>query len=59
MTLVLYFINGIKMKKGLLYWLTFLMVAIVSVGFVSCGNDDDDNNTNHNKEQASTSKIKY
>lgn len=28
------------MKKYLLYWMTILMVAIVSVGFVSCGDDD-------------------
>ena len=31
-----------KMKKYLLNWMTILMVAIVSVGFVSCGDDDDD-----------------
>ena len=30
------------MKKNLLNWMTILMVAIVSVGFVSCGDDDDD-----------------
>ncbi|MBQ9637772.1 MAG: hypothetical protein IJV36_07785 [Prevotella sp.] len=30
------------MKKNLLNWMTILMVTIVSVGFVSCGNDDDD-----------------
>lgn len=30
------------MKKYLLNWMTILMVAIVSVGFVSCGDDDDD-----------------
>lgn len=30
------------MKKDLLNWMTILMVAIVSVGFVSCGDDDDD-----------------
>lgn len=30
------------MKKNLFNWLTILMVAIVSVGFVSCGDDDDD-----------------
>lgn len=30
------------MKKNLLNWMTILMVAIVSIGFVSCGNDDDD-----------------
>ena len=29
------------MKKYLLNWMTILMVAIVSVGFVSCGDDDD------------------
>lgn len=29
------------MKKNLLNWMTILMVAIVSVGFVSCGDDDD------------------
>lgn len=30
------------MKKNLLNWITILMVAIVSVGFVSCGDDDDE-----------------
>lgn len=30
------------MKKYLLCWMTILMVAIVSIGFVSCGDDDDD-----------------
>ena len=30
------------MKKYLLNWMTILMVAIVSVSFVSCGDDDDD-----------------
>lgn len=30
------------MKKNLLNWMTILMVAIASVGFVSCGDDDDD-----------------
>jgi hypothetical protein len=34
------------MKKGLLYWIAILMVAIVSVGFLSCGDDDNDNNSN-------------
>jgi len=30
------------MKKNLLNWITILMVAIVSVCFVSCGDNDDD-----------------
>ena len=30
------------MKKFILYWMSILLVAIVSVGFVSCGNDDND-----------------
>lgn len=30
------------MKKDLLKWMTILMVVIVNVGFVSCGDDDDD-----------------
>lgn len=30
------------MKKNLLNWMTILMVAIVSVSFVSCGDDDDE-----------------
>ena len=30
------------MKKILLNWMTIMMFAIVSIGFVSCGNDDDD-----------------
>jgi hypothetical protein len=30
------------MKKFLLYWMTILLVGIVSVGFVSCGDDDND-----------------
>ena len=30
------------MKKNILNWMTILMVAIVSVGFISCGDDDDD-----------------
>ena len=34
--------NRIDMKKFLLYWMTILLVAIVSVGFVSCGDDDND-----------------
>lgn len=29
-------------EKNLLNWLAILMVAIVSVGIVSCGGDDDD-----------------
>lgn len=29
------------MKKHLLNWMTILMAAIVSVGFVSCGDDDE------------------
>ena len=33
------------MKKYLLSWMTILMVAIVSVSFVSCGDDDDDKKT--------------
>ena len=33
------------MKKNLLNWMTILMVAIVCVGFVSCGGDDDDSNS--------------
>ena len=33
-----------NIKKDLFNWMTILMVAIVSVGFVSCGDDDDDNN---------------
>lgn len=32
------------MKKNSYYLLIMLMMAIVSVGFVSCGSDDDDNN---------------
>lgn len=43
------------MKKNLLNWMTILMVAIVSVAFVSCGDDDDDsgnNNGTNNKETA-------
>ena len=28
------------MKKNLLNWMTILMVAIVSIGFVSCGDDE-------------------
>ena len=37
------------MKKYLMNWMTILMVAFVSVGFVSCGDDDekgDSNDTN-------------
>ena len=30
------------MKKNFFYWMTILMVAIVSVNLVSCGDDDDD-----------------
>ena len=30
------------MKKFVLSWMTILLVAIVSVGFVSCGDDDND-----------------
>lgn len=30
------------MKKNLLNWMTIMMVAIVSVGFVSCDDDDED-----------------
>lgn len=39
------------MKKNLLKWTTILMVAIVSVGFSSCGgdNDSDDYNPEANK----------
>ena len=35
-------------KKYLLNLLTFMMVTIVSVGFVSCGDDDDNPNDNPN-----------
>ena len=34
------------MKKNLFSWMTIMMVAIVSVGFVSCSKDDDDNLSN-------------
>ncbi len=30
------------MSKYIFNWLTILMVAIVSIGFASCGGDDDD-----------------
>ena len=30
------------MKKNFFYWMTILMVAIVSVNLMSCGDDDDD-----------------
>lgn len=37
------------MKKYLkMNWMTILMVAIVSVGFVSCGDDEDDSNHKDN-----------
>ena len=42
------------MRKYRLNWITILMVAIVSVGFVSCGDDDDDND---NKEKQSSTSI--
>lgn len=45
------------MKKNLLNWMTILMAAIVSVGFVSCGDDDDDNNSKQVKEETTTSII--
>lgn len=45
------------MKKNLLNWMTILMVAIVSVGFVSCGDDDDDNNNKIDEEETATSII--
>lgn len=32
------------MKKNLLNWMTIVMVAIVSVSFVSCGDDEDETN---------------
>ena len=35
------------MKKYFLNWMTILMVSIVSVGFVSCGDDDDDSGQNN------------
>ena len=31
------------MKKNLISWMTILMVAIVSAGITSCGDDDDKN----------------
>ena len=34
------------MKKNLLCWMTILMVAIVSVNFVSCGDDDEKTSVN-------------
>ncbi len=34
------------MKKNLLNWMTILMVAIVSVSFVSCSGDDENRNEN-------------
>lgn len=36
------------MKKNLIQWMTILMVAIVSVGFISCGNDVDDDKKSDN-----------
>ena len=45
------------MRKYILKWMTILMVAIVSVGFVSCGGDDDGNNNNNKEEQSSASII--
>lgn len=52
------------MKKNLLNWMTILMVAIVSVGFVSCSNDDDDNNesrtvTNYKEAINGTWRVTY
>lgn len=34
------------MKNNYSYLLTFAMVAMLSIGFVSCSNDDDDNHYN-------------
>ena len=50
------------MKKFLLNWMTILVVAIVSVSLVSCGDDEDDNNdnnnnNNNNKEEQSSASI--
>lgn len=42
------------MKKDLLKWMTFFMLAIVNVGFVSCG-DDDDSIDNGNENSPSSS----
>ena len=36
------------MKRNLLSWMTILMVAIVSVGFVSCGDDDNKSDDERN-----------
>ena len=46
------------MKKNLLNWMTILMVVIVSVGFVSCGDDDDDDN-NSKKSDDSKAELTY
>ncbi len=43
------------MKKDLLKWMTILMVAIVSISFVSCSNDDDNNK--QDDEETTTSII--
>ena len=43
------------MKKNILNKMAILMVSILSVCFVSCGDDDDDNNDNNKEEQSSAS----
>lgn len=45
------------MKKNLLKWMTILMVAIVSVGFVSCGGDDDDENNKKADDSSKEDKV--
>ena len=39
------------MNKNLFYWITIMVVAIVGVGFVSCGGDDNDNQSGDNQNE--------
>lgn len=36
------------MKRKFINWMTILMVAVVSVGFVACGDDDNDDKKSNN-----------
>ena len=45
------------MKKTIFKWMTIVMVAIVSVCFISCDDDDNDNDKNNQEETANVKNV--
>ena len=47
------------MKKSFMYLMTMMMVAMLSVGFASCGSDDDDSNSSYSRLIVGTWKMTH